>query len=147
MSAAWGGAPSADFCIEWTGAKSNGYGQKWVDGKLWYVHRLVMQRMGHDIDGAMVLHSCDNPACYRYDHLSLGDAATNAAQMLARGRAAIGEASRNAKLTGAIVAAIRRSDASDRSLARRYGVDKKTVALARRGSTWKHIAMPNEAAA
>jgi hypothetical protein len=38
----------------------------------------------------MVLHSCDNPACVRPDHLSLGDAKKNKQDQLERGRVAKG---------------------------------------------------------
>jgi hypothetical protein len=61
-------------CTEWNGARSSaGYGQKWWDGKVRYVHRLVWELLHGPIPpGMQVLHRCDNPPCYRPDHLFLG---------------------------------------------------------------------------
>ena len=67
-------------CVEWQGAKSErGYGRKGVNGFVWYVHRWVMAQVhGEDaIKGKVVMHLCDNPACFRYDHLQIGTQSEN----------------------------------------------------------------------
>ena len=51
-----------------------------------YVHRQVMVMAGHDIQGKVVMHLCDNPACFRYDHLFIGTQADNVADNIAKGR-------------------------------------------------------------
>lgn len=76
-------------CVEWTGAcTTRGYGQKWFDGRLWMMHRWVMAQVhGEDaIRGKVVRHQCDNPSCYRYDHLLIGTQKENLADMHERGR-------------------------------------------------------------
>jgi HNH endonuclease/Helix-turn-helix domain len=75
-------------CIEWSGARSSaGYGQKWRDGKLRYVHREAWEKAYGTIPvGMLVMHVCDNPACYRLDHLRLGTQKDNMADASAKGR-------------------------------------------------------------
>ncbi|MFV2172293.1 HNH endonuclease signature motif containing protein [Actinomadura sp. LOL_016] len=80
--------PDDDACWEWAGARdSDGYGVKTVDGRQWRVHRLVfMQATGEDPAEHMVLHSCDNPPCYRPSHLRLGTHADNMRDKVERDR-------------------------------------------------------------
>lgn len=80
-------APRGD-CVEWTGAKfKSGYGEAHHRGKHWRAHRLAWTMANGPIpDGLHVLHSCDNPACCKLEHLRLGTAAENAADKMARGR-------------------------------------------------------------
>src|ERR1044072_8046797 len=75
-------------CLIWTGAtKDNGYGVRSVGGVQWYVHCLPWTEVNGRIpNGLMVLHSCDNRACYALDHLRVGTAKETAAVMLARDR-------------------------------------------------------------
>jgi hypothetical protein len=81
-------------CIEWTGARvASGYGHRYIKGtgranaRYEYVHRAAWEEANGPIpDGVFVLHRCDNPACYRLDHLFLGTAADNSADMVAKGR-------------------------------------------------------------
>jgi hypothetical protein len=77
-----------DGCWEWTGARDrDGYGVKKIDGRQWRVHRLAyMEATGEDPGELHVLHSCDNPPCYRPSHLRLGTNADNVADKVARGR-------------------------------------------------------------
>lgn len=41
---------------------------------------------GHDIRGKVVRHRCDNPPCFRYDHLVVGTQGDNLDDMRSRGR-------------------------------------------------------------
>lgn len=80
-------------CAEYDGFRTaRGYGRvnKRVAGKLTsrYVHRLAWEAAYGPIPPDMcVMHLCDNPPCYRLDHLRLGTRAENAADMKAKGRA------------------------------------------------------------
>jgi hypothetical protein len=71
-------------------------------------HRWAMeQAMGRLLNPwETVLHLCDNPPCFRVDHLKLGTIAENNADMFAKGRAKpppvnriFGAANRNSKIT------------------------------------------------
>ena len=77
-------------CREWQGAKSSGYGSRWDRElkKVVRVHRWVVAQIdGWDaIEGKVVMHLCDNPACYRYDHLRIGAQADNIADASRKGR-------------------------------------------------------------
>jgi hypothetical protein len=60
-------------CREWHAANVKGYGYRWdrKRKRVVLIHRwVVAQLLGWDaIEGRVVMHLCDNPACYRYDHL------------------------------------------------------------------------------
>jgi len=75
-------------CIEWPNAKtSDGYGVKQVDGKPMYVHRWVIEKLD-DIkltNQDVVRHQCDNPPCFRYDHLKVGTYGQNLQEAWERG--------------------------------------------------------------
>lgn len=77
-------------CVEWQGSKDNkGYGRRYDrrTDKPALVHRLEWEKANGPIPpGLFVMHLCDNPACYRVDHLRLGTAADNNADMHAKGR-------------------------------------------------------------
>lgn len=83
--------PIETTCIEWAGAKTTaGYGTRRVNGKNRYVHRLTYcEAHGlslESIEGLVVRHRCDNPRCYRIEHLELGTQADNMRDRAERGR-------------------------------------------------------------
>jgi hypothetical protein len=80
-----------DLCREWTGAlsgpKHHQYGTRSINGKMVKVHRYEWeQHYGPIPEGMKVLHRCDNPKCYRLDHLFLGTQADNVRDMLDKRR-------------------------------------------------------------
>jgi len=108
-------------------------------------HRLAYEAFVGEISpSVLVLHTCDVPACCNPDHLRLGDARANTADMDARGRRArgyrkprgAGEQHGQAKLTEEAVRAIRASTEPLRVLATRYGVSASTIANIRNGRRW-----------
>lgn len=139
-------------CWEWTGPRvRNGYGYLGVDYKHVYAHRFSYELVhGLIPDGLHVCHRCDNRSCCNPEHLFLGTAAENLADMRSKGRAASanqtrhpGETNGRAKLSVADVVAIRseyrkqsRSHGS-RALARKFGVHDSLIRGIVRGDVWK----------
>lgn len=130
-------------CIEWKGARVNGYGVKRVDGKLRKAHRLAYCESNglnlEDIDGKVVRHACDNPGCVNPVHLSLGNQGENMDDKVRRGRAKGqpgGEAHAQAKLTWVIVDEIRQSNLSKKALAEKFGCSRATISLILNNKTW-----------
>lgn len=77
---------SAEDCIEWTGTRNgSGYG---TFGRSHTVHREVFIALTGTTP-EVVRHSCDNPICYRFEHLIGGTHADNSADRSARGRTAL----------------------------------------------------------
>lgn len=129
-------------CLEWTRAKSRaGYGQIRIKGKLHYVHRLVLQIAGVGTQGLHVLHRCDNPSCFRQEHLFLGTHAENMRDMKDKGRASNtrGERSGKAKISDAIVVEMfRRRKRGEllESIASDYGIHASHLSRVLSGKRW-----------
>jgi len=142
----WRRVRKTKTCWLWTGPKiRNGYGQL-GDGDGGYVkaHRYSWEfRYGPIPDGMFVLHTCDNPSCVRPDHLFLGTAADNNEDARLKGRLAHSERNGNAKLTAAIVTAMRAEYAAGgvfvRELAEKYNVSSSTADHAIRRITWQYV--------
>lgn len=130
-------------CWIWLGAWSaKGYGSVSRGGQN-YAHRLSYQTfIGPIPDGLLVCHKCDTRACCNPAHLFAGTHAHNSADAKSKGRMHPGEKNYNSKLTPELVQAIRGSigEVSAREWARRLGMSHATIAMARRGETWRAAA-------
>ena len=80
-------------CLEWQAGRSrSGYGKFSRDGKTERAHRVAWEMANGPIpDGLNALHKCDNRPCVDDTHLFLGTIADNNADMVAKGRQAIGD--------------------------------------------------------
>ena len=81
--------PLATPCRIWQGAlHTSGYGlRRHIDPGPRFAHRWVWTvAYGPIPPGMQVCHRCDNPPCFRLDHLFLGTNADNVADMVAKGR-------------------------------------------------------------
>lgn len=107
--------PQDTPCVLWQGTLDRyGYSRRWIypaDGSPRYqrgMHRWVMEQVLERKlkPEEFVLHACDQPLCYRVDHLSIGTLQDNNADMVAKGRNTkppvnrmTGESNPNSKLT------------------------------------------------
>jgi hypothetical protein len=110
-------------CFVFTRARDRyGYGRIGIPGKSrsMLAHRAVMEHH-HGPSELDVLHSCDNPACVRIEHLRYGTVAENMADAIQRGRA------RGTALTDADVAAIRADTRTQTVIAAAYGITQGYV--------------------
>lgn len=75
-------------CLLWLGAtRPHGYGKILDGNKIANATHVAMKLAGiHVPPGADVLHRCDNVYCVNVDHLFIGDAKANVADMMAKGR-------------------------------------------------------------
>jgi hypothetical protein len=136
-----------DDCLIWTGYHyPDGYGGIFLHGKRRRVHRVSYElHKGPIPPGMMVLHACDVRDCCNPDHLSLGTAADNAADMVARNRQAKGKQNGRTRLSEEDVIAIRRAyrprspTRGNAALARQYGVSPATISYVVSHRHWTHI--------
>ena len=132
-------------CWIWPGYKMpSGYGELRVDGKNWLAHRYFWTiTHGPITNGLWVLHKCDNPSCFRPDHLFLGTAADNCRDRHEKGRDAKGEKNGSARLTERKVLSAREEyklgGLTITELSVKYNVSFTTISAAVRGITWKHL--------
>ena len=148
----WSRVDKSGDCWVWTAATTNGgYGvirDTGRNGKIIRAHRLSWELHNGPIPaGIEVCHRCDNPPCVNPAHLFLGTHQDNVTDTVNKGRAS-GGAPRGslhpkAKLTEAQVLDIRAAHAagaaSQRQLARKYGVDRKAIQQVIRRKTWIHV--------
>lgn len=130
-------------CWPWMLSRQDkGYGVFSRSGKRWLAHRYALASTGAQIDGRVVMHSCDNPPCCNPAHLSLGTIQDNNADMVKKGRqrAPRGMDQRSARLTPELVRQIRDSPEGARVWAERVNLHRVTIYNVRSGKTWGHVA-------
>jgi len=155
--------PQPTPCRLWQGAVDKyGYGKKkvkyaehtgWESDKIhrWVLNQIREVRLRPD---QVVLHLCDQPLCYRIDHLRVGTIAENNADMLAKGRASAppvnvlkGEKHGMSKLTKAAVEVLwemHELGASQVEIGRALGVSRTTVRRVLRGLSWTEDDVPDD---
>lgn len=141
-------------CWLWAGARQpDGYGH--YGGQM--AHRISYQiHYGKIPDGMQVAHRCDVRYCVRPDHLFLATPAQNTADMIIKGRGRNGFRGYNrravvrrgsghhrAKLTEKDILWIRHwyatGQATQRALAREFGVNQTTIRKIVLGMIWQHV--------
>lgn len=135
---------TASGCWEWQGKKNKNTGRGQINpskGVHTSAARVAYAAFVAPIPGKMlVCHRCDNPGCVNPNHLFVGSNDDNMADMVSKGRQVHGERSPFAKLTPDTVRAIRASQEPTGDIAKRMGLNWKTVSAARSGKTWRHVA-------
>jgi hypothetical protein len=108
-----------------------------------YIHRLVIEAfVGPRPPGLEVRHLDGNKRNNTPANLAYGTHAENVADQFVHGTAVFGEKSPSAKLTENEVRAIRQACAageSQRTIARRYGVDQTMVSRILLRKAWRHV--------
>jgi hypothetical protein len=131
--------PQPSGCWQWQlSCTGDGYPQAKFKGVKAAGHRISYAAFCGPVDG-LVRHTCDNPLCVNPDHLLLGSAADNSADMRARRRQAYGEKNARANLTKAQVLGILHDPRPVTILAKEYGVWKGTVSSIKTGRTWSQV--------
>lgn len=137
-------------CILTPYAKSNcGYGLMRFEGKTRLQHRVEYCKANNlsisAIDGKLVLHTCDNPACINPNHLVLGTYQDNMDDKIAKGRLDKtkyqGAANGRAKLTEDDIRTIRSRFPKETAdgLAKEFGVTFSAIYRIATKVTWKHV--------
>ncbi len=112
------------------------------------LHRWIVEQFdGPLLPGEVVMHRCDNPPCFRYDHLKRATQRENLLDAMAKGRhrfvSHIGEDNGSAVLDEATVLAIRADwDAggvTQTVLAERYHMSKSQIGNIVKRRQWRHL--------
>lgn len=116
-------------CLVWKGRRTDkGYGLVDINNKATRVHRYVYEKNHGQVPArVMVLHSCDNPPCHEITHLFIGDATSNSADMVAKGRR---RGISGYRLGEDVVREIRnlhQSGLTQRALADRFGITTQRI--------------------
>lgn len=132
-------------CWEWTGNASQE--TRWTNtGTLpMFIlpYPFVSAFPGPIPTGMYVCHRCDNPKCFRPEHLFLGDQQMNMDDKMKKKRHRYG-VSRGAahgcsKLTDQQVREIRASEGPSRVVAEQYGISSRQVRDIQALTVWKHL--------
>jgi HNH endonuclease len=131
-------------CWLWTaGCDTAGYGHMNYKARLTRASRLSWIAFRGPIPDRMwVLHRCDVRCCVNPDHLFLGDAKTNAADMARKQRAAWGERSARSKIRASDAVEIRSLAAAGQalvSIARQFGLAANSVSLIVSRKRWPYV--------
>ena len=143
------GTPQPTPCRLWQGAANGrGYGSRRIGGrKQVLLHRWVVAQIDgwDEIEGKVVMHLCDNPPCFRYDHLRIGTAFDNQRDCQDKGRRLVptGELNGRSVLSSEDVLTIRsmhhRGQATQRQLSEMFGVSRTTIHDIIHRKKWKHL--------
>jgi HNH endonuclease len=123
-------------CWDWSGAKSNGYGNFNHRGKIMKAHRASwLIHKGAIPNDLFVLHKCDNCSCSNPDHLFLGNHTDNMRDMASKFRTKV-----RCKLNLEQVYEIKKLltlGVSSMNLSRKFGVSDVTIHNIKHAITWK----------
>lgn len=138
-------AYDGEGCIQWPyGKVPGGYGKIWHQGKSHLVHRIVCEKTNGPppTPRHVAAHECGNGhnACVAKRHLRWKTYKENELDKVAHGTAGIGEKNGNAKITKDQAMAIRtlKGSASQREIARQFGIKQTQVWRIQHSESWAH---------
>ncbi len=137
--------PQATPCLIWQGSldRRTRYGSRGSSPRR--AHRLALVMAGEDqfgtpySDDLLVMHLCDNPPCFRFDHLRLGTHDENMADAVSKGRTSSGDRRPTSRLTRVDVEEIRRrldDGETGVALSLAFGVSTSTISKIKTNQTW-----------
>ena len=131
-------------CLVWTGCRDlDGYGSMMFRGERRKIPVIAwILAHGSDPRPLHVLHACDNPPCFRVDHLFLGTALENNRDAKSKGRNAIGERHGKSKLRASDIIEIRQlrhSGMTQFAISELFGVRRQAISKILLGSRWSHL--------
>lgn len=136
----WERVMKSDGCWEWTGPRNpDGYGKV---SSLVKAHRLSWEMCNGVVpSGLHVLHTCDNRACVRPDHLFLGTHQDNMRDREAKGRGIRGERVGIARFNEISIRRIRIAGQaiSKYRIAEALNCVPSTIDAILTNKTWKHV--------
>ena len=133
-------------CWEWQGNRDrDGYGLFKYRLKNRRAHRVVYGLTQGGQQPAVVMHTCDNPACCNPLHLRGGSQSENIQDKVGKARQARGSRNGRAKLTEDEVRSIRVhlffELSSPAELARKFYVSRWVIRDIQKRKTWRHVNM------
>lgn len=126
--------------------RSGGYGGTTWNGRHIGLHvkaYCVAHGLTEAPTGMVVRHKCDNPRCINPAHLELGTHADNMNDRNVRGRTANGFSHGRVTLDEPTLVKVKELlgiGASQREVAKRFGISQRTVGRISRGEYWKNVA-------
>lgn len=140
----WSKVNKTESCWIWTASlDKQGYGHFHFPATGYKAHRFsYLIHRGELPAGKLVCHHCDNPRCVNPEHLFLGAAADNSADMARKGRSTSGERNPRAKLSAKEVQAIRKLHASGvmtHTLVKQFHVSRSTIKRIAAKSHWQGV--------
>lgn len=131
-------------CVIWLGyLNPRGYGVFRMARATKLAHRVAWElRHGPITDGRLVCHRCDVRCCVNVDHLFLGTAAQNTADMMSKGRMPTGERSARAILSDSEVCRVDRllrEGVAQKDIAAALGVSNMAISDIARGVNWSSL--------
>lgn len=132
----WSKTIVQDNCIIWMGALQNkGYGSLTVNKKSWLAHRWIYFQC-IELTDKLLMHTCDNPACVKLQHLSPGNKSLNALDAVKKDMWTTGERNGFSKLTNQQVKEIKLSVGLNQfELANKYSVSQAQISRILRGKS------------
>lgn len=140
-------------CIIWTGARNKaGYGHMKLGNDYMDTHKLSYILNNNvefsDLEGLVVMHSCDNPSCINPAHLSAKTQKDNLADSKSKDRFQLGEKHYNSKLTEVDVIKIKNFLKEDKLTCRQIGrifrVHRITIYNIKTNRTWAHVVLEDK---
>lgn len=131
-------------CHNWTRAKTgSGYGAIVINQRTLCAHRIAFELANGPIDDdALVLHSCDNPACVNPAHMRLGTHEDNMNDKIVRSRVPAGESHYHSKATKEQVIEIMRlfsEGKTGKEITDITGLSKGIVYNVKYGKAWSDV--------